>query len=495
MRYFTAFLPVFFVSYVLGQSLVLPGDFPDPSVVKIGDSYWATATTSNWAPAYPLLQSKDLLHWELRSHVFTTLPAWADYYFWAPEISYDNGKVYVYYSAHKRDGNLCLGVASADKPEGPYKDHGALMCQEAGSIDAWPMRDENGKLYLIWKEDGNSVKLPTPIWAMEMNEERTKLLGDKVELFRNDAAWESNLVEGVSMIRHEGYYYAFYAGAGCCGRGCSYGIGVARSKDLLGPWEKYKKNPVVVADAEWKCPGHGTPISKDGKYYFLYHAYHSQTSVYAGRQGLLSEFKFTGDGWIEFMTTPLPVSKHPVPDKITDDFNTDSLSGLWQWSVFQDINTELRNGKLELYGLPENAGAFLGQKTYDGDYEADVVISMSPSSAEAGIALVGDEKNFVCASVKSNRMRVRKVENEKETILLERDVKRGEILHLRAAVLKGKDIVFSFSSDGKKFTQLNSPAIDGFFLPPWDRAVRVAVISKGKPTEKAVFDSFTLKNK
>ena len=38
--------------------------------------------------------------------MFSSLPAWADYYFWAPEISVDNGKVFVYYSAHKRGGNF-----------------------------------------------------------------------------------------------------------------------------------------------------------------------------------------------------------------------------------------------------------------------------------------------------------------------------------------------------------------------------------------------------
>src|SRR5215203_5818149 len=122
----TAFI---FCSPLCAQQLVLRGDYPDPSVVKIGQRYWATATTSNWAPAYPLLESKDLVNWKPKGHVFLQLPDWADYYFWAPEISYDNGKVYVYYSAHKKDGNLCVAVASADRPEGPYKDHGPLVCE------------------------------------------------------------------------------------------------------------------------------------------------------------------------------------------------------------------------------------------------------------------------------------------------------------------------------------------------------------------------------
>ena len=169
-------------------------------------------------------------------------------------------------------------------PKDPIKTLARLMCQEAGSIDAFSMRDENGKLYLIWKEDGNSVGKPTPIWAAAMKEDRTALIGEKKELFRADAAWEKGLVEGVSIIRHTDYFYAFYAAAACCGKSCSYGTGIARAKNLAGPWEKYPGNPVLAANTEWKCPGHGTPVEKDGRFYFLYHAYSTNTGAYGGRR-------------------------------------------------------------------------------------------------------------------------------------------------------------------------------------------------------------------
>src|SRR5215207_10421416 len=96
-------IKLLFLCFIVGSSLfsqrlVLRGDYPDPSVIKIADHYWATATTSNWAPAYPVLQSNDLINWKLVTHVFPQLPDWADYYFWAPELSYENGKVYVYYA-------------------------------------------------------------------------------------------------------------------------------------------------------------------------------------------------------------------------------------------------------------------------------------------------------------------------------------------------------------------------------------------------------------
>jgi xylan 1,4-beta-xylosidase len=475
------------------QVLVLPGDYPDPSVVKIGDNYWATATTSNWAPAYPILESKDLLHWQIKSSVFPKLPAWADYYFWAPEISYDNGRVYVYYAAHKRNGNLCVGVASADKPEGPYHDHGTLMCEKAGSIDAFPMRDNNGKLYLIWKEDGNSVGSYTPIWAMEMNEARTALIGEKKELFRNDAAWESNLVEGVSMMRHGEYIYAFFAGAGCCGRECNYAMGVARAKDLLGPWEKYPENPLFNSDAIWKCPGHGTPVEKDGKYFLLYHGYYAKGDVYAGRQGLLKEFRFTADGWINLLEkeTVEPL----IPSKVYDEFSGSILSPHWQWSVFQTIDYKVNKGLLELSAMPDNSGAFLGQRIFTSDYQAHVTVLPTASKVEAGLAIIGDEKNLIAISIKNAQVSVWQLENNKARVIKQQTVKPADKIQLRIDVGDGKDMNFSYSIDGEHWQQLNDKPINGFYLPPWDRAVRVALISKGDPKQKATFDDFVLDNK
>jgi len=475
---------------VFAQQLVLRGDYPDPSVVKIGDTYWASATTSNWAPAYPILQSKDLINWKTTSHVFTKLPPWADYYFWAPEISYENGKVYVYYAAHKKGGNLCLGIASADKPEGPYTDHGPLMCEQAGSIDAFPMRDENGKLYLIWKEDGNSVKKPTPIWAMQMNEERTALIGEKKELFRNTIEWEGNLVEGVSMVKNGDYYYAFYAAAACCGAACTYGVGVARSKQLLGPWEKYEKNPILAGTEQWTCPGHGTPVEKDGKHYFMYHAYDKQTNIFTGRQGLLIEYRFTPDGWIEFIKndnlTTMPV------ENTADDFKGSRLSNKWQWSVFQNPDYKLKGGEIYLPATSDTANTFLGQKTLTGNYTATTKVHAKKSIAAGGVGAIGDEKNNITAFYENGSVRIVEIKNGKETEILKQSIPKKKKMHLRMQVRNAKDIQFFYSTNGNEYTLLNEKIIDGSYLPPWDRAVRAGIVTKGAKNTNAVFDSFDL---
>jgi xylan 1,4-beta-xylosidase len=482
---------LFFVSLYCVNSpaqLVMPGDYPDPSVTKIGDAYWATATTSNWGPVFPLLRSDDLIHWETKAFVLDRLPEWADYYFWAPEISYENGTVYVYYSAHRKNGNLCLGVASADTPDGPYKDHGPLMCQDAGSIDAFPIRDENGKLFLIWKEDGNSVGKPTPIWISEMREDRTAIIGEKRELFRNDAAWEGNLVEGVSVMRHGDYFYAFYAAAACCGPDCNYATGIARAQKLLGPWEKYSGNPVLASTDDWKCPGHGTPVVKDGKFFFLYHAYHKTGGVYAGRQGLLKEFHFTPDGWIRF-SDDVTATVTPAVE-LKEEFEGKTLSNSWQWSVFNPPRYEQSEGTLSLYasGIP----AFLAHKTFASEYHVRTTLLINQSASEGGLAAIGDDRNLVGISFAKGKLQVSKVVDGNESVIMLKKLNARDRIVLEMQVSKGSLIHFRYSLDGKTFKNAGPAPVDGGYLPPWDRAVRVGVTAKGQNDQKAVFENFIL---
>jgi xylan 1,4-beta-xylosidase len=492
MRLFLSLIFMLFIFRSNSQQLVLPGDHPDPSVVKIGNEYWSVGTTSNWFPAFPLYHSSDLVNWKAAGHVFTKMPAWADYYLWAPEISYDNGKVYLYYSGHKKGGNLCVAAAVADKPEGPYTDLGPLMCQDDGSIDAFPMRDEHGKLYLVWKEDGNSVGKPTPIWAAEMKEDRTALVGGKQELFRADAPWEKGLVEGVSIIKQNDYYYAFYAAAACCGRSCNYGTGIARAKNLLGPWEKYPGNPVMSAGADWKCPGHGTAVEKEGKHYFLYHAYSTITEAYGGRQGLLNEFEFTPDGWVRFLNGN-NYGKLATGEKVEEHFSSRTLADNWHWSIFQHVQYNIANNTLKLQALPVTAGAYIGQSVLASNYYAEVTI-LKNATSQAGLALIGDDKNILYAAVDSNTIRLIQVKKGAIQVIGEEKLKQHSDLVLRAQVKNNTEVSFTYSANGVQFTVLNPIAADISYLPPWDRAVRVGMVSKGPVEKAAFFKNFYLVN-
>src|SRR5436189_6267988 len=84
------------------QNPVRAGDYPDPSVIRVEGDYWATATSSEWAPHFPILHSRDLVNWEITGYVFAEPPAWAKANFWAPEIAQDRGKFCIYYTARSR---------------------------------------------------------------------------------------------------------------------------------------------------------------------------------------------------------------------------------------------------------------------------------------------------------------------------------------------------------------------------------------------------------
>ncbi len=483
---------------------VLAGDYPDPSVTKVGDTYWATATSSNWGPTFPLLKSTDLQHWSLVGHVFPAArPAWADYYFWAPEINHDkNGKTYVYYTAHKRGGNLAVGVASADRPEGPYRDHGPLVGQPDGSIDAFPIYDENGQPYLIWKEDGNSVQNPTPLWAQRLNADRTALVGEKTELLRNTAAWEGNLVEGPAVVRHEGYFYLFYAANGCCGAGCTYATGVARARKLLGPWEKYDRNPILTKNDQWTCPGHGTPIERAGYWYLLHHAYQTTGFQNIGRQGVLSEFIWTKSGWPEFLNNhTTPTAAAPVPAQVTDEFAGPALAPAWEWPVEDRPQFALQNGRLQLTAQPGAGGAALGRPTLAANYAATTILlnaSALPPGTSAGLAALGDPSNQLSVLAGDGKLRVQERRAGQARTLAETALPpaAAAALHLRVQDQGGSHYRFAFSPDGRTWTELLPPgtAADGQFLPPWDRGVRVGVVAQGPASATATFERFELRN-
>ncbi len=181
-------LPVAAQQKALYKNPVIPGDFPDPSVIRVGEDYWAMTTTGTWAPHFPILHSRDLVNWRIVGYVFQQKPPWVKSDFWAPEIIHDRGRFLVYYTARRDDGarkvgTLCVAVATAPAPAGPYNDHGPLVCQipelkNVGSIDAFFIRDEQNRPYLVWKADGNDAEpdQPTSIFAQRLSKTGPSLL-------------------------------------------------------------------------------------------------------------------------------------------------------------------------------------------------------------------------------------------------------------------------------------------------------------------------------
>jgi len=490
---------------VLYQNPVLAGDHPDPSIIRVGKDYWASCTTSAWGPMFLLLHSTDLVNREQTGAVLPHRPDWAVGDFWAPEISEYNGKFFVYYVGREKNGRLAVAVATADKPGGPYTDHGPIIAQDDGSIDPAPVIDTDGKRYLVWKEDGNSRGRITPIWAQRLSEDGTKLIDEPHELIHNDVPWEENLVEGPYILRRNDWFYLFYSGSGCCGEGCRYALGVARSHTLFGPWEKNPKNPILAGNKIWKCPGHGSVVQDEqGRYFFLYHAYPTTGSVYIGREGMLDEIKFGADDWPTINDGAGPSIQAPSPfgavqknhgGAYSEDFSDQYLDSGWQWPQQHEPVHKLEKGKLLLtatHGTNFVAGV-LARSTTSPDYSA--MTTFETSSLKAGTAIglcaFGDSDNSVGTAFCEGQMITWRREHGTTRQISSQPAPSGGKLYVRLIAHEGHRFQLEASADGAKWDNCG-PTTDARNLPPWDRSVRVALTVGGVADASGTFDSFSI---
>jgi xylan 1,4-beta-xylosidase len=108
--------------------------------------------------------------------------------------------------------------------------------------------------------------------------------------------------------------------------------------------------------------------------------------------------------------------------------------------------------------------------------------------------LIGDDKNILYAAVDSNTIRLIQVKKGEAAVIAEAGINNASNVSIRATVKNNTQVTFTYSTDGKRFTELNGIAADISYLPPWDRAVRVGLVSKGPVEKTAFFKNFTLVN-
>jgi predicted GH43/DUF377 family glycosyl hydrolase len=163
--------------------------YGDPAVVKYDDGYYLLATSNDAPNSFPILHSKDLIHWKHKGFVFPEghQPEWtttgrhvAD--FWAPEMTRAGDEYWVAYTARQKNNALAIGLARAGDPLGPFVDNGRPLVTgrtvnttdvpqgavSGGVIDGHIFTDDDDSRYLFWKDDSNGI-WPRPL-AMLLRE-------------------------------------------------------------------------------------------------------------------------------------------------------------------------------------------------------------------------------------------------------------------------------------------------------------------------------------
>lgn len=281
------------------QNPVIDADTPDPTVIRVGKTYYAAATSGNAAQVYPRFRSRDLKTWTPMGHIFDEWPAWTNGSFWAPELFEWNGRVLCYYTARqKSDSTSCIGVAVADGPEGKFVDHGPLVRTTNEAIDSYVYQD-NGQLYITWKAYGlDPSHRPIEILAQRLSSDGLRLEGTPFTLLRDD---ERIGMEGQCFFRSGDYYYMLYSIRDCCSPQSDYAVSVARSRSFTGPYEKYPGNPILQGNGKTiQSCGHGTLVETSrGQWYYLCHAYFYDR-YREGRKAILQHMQMGDDLWPHF---------------------------------------------------------------------------------------------------------------------------------------------------------------------------------------------------
>jgi hypothetical protein len=289
--------PVVPLSGVLISGKVI--DFPDPFILSTGSVYYAYATGSAFN-TLQLARSSDGVTWTWVGDPFAGgSSAWATLFAntWSPEVlerpanPVADQRYVMYYTSKSHvaptSGFQCIGRATSASPGGPFVDSSAapLICQTAsdGSIDASPYVAADGSLSLVWST--GSPSHTATIYSQPLTANGLDLSGAPVALLTvANNSWESPIVEAPELMTNPaGGLFLFYSGN--LWTTSAYAEGVATCDTPSGPCTRVGTSPVLASRSTMLGPGAGSPFSKDGSWYFAFHAWEAPNVGYpAGGQ-------------------------------------------------------------------------------------------------------------------------------------------------------------------------------------------------------------------
>jgi xylan 1,4-beta-xylosidase len=313
-----------------GQFLnpVLPGDHPDPNVLKDGDDYYLSYSSFDYYPGIIIWHSRDLVNWvpigpALHTNVGSV---------WALDLVKHNGRYFIYIPAFRIAGAASspfkIYVIHADNMRGPWSEPVDMDIE--GYIDPGHAVGEDGERYLFLNA-GHRVHI-TPDGLR-----RAGLIEHVYDGWQYPEEWivEGFSLEGPKVMRHGDWFYMFSGEGGTAGPPTSHMVVVARARSIHGPWENCPHNPIVHTGSRnelWMSRGHATAVvGPRGDWWMLYHGYENGFRT-LGRQTLLEPFEWTADGWplargedaAEPMSKPVSVTTvNPHGQPLSDDFRHD----------------------------------------------------------------------------------------------------------------------------------------------------------------------------
>lgn len=270
---------------------------------------------------YHVFSSENLTDWTDHGVIVTQNKVpWVrpdSYSMWAPDCVERNGKYYFYFpSVPNAGGGFAIGVAVADRPEGPFIPE-AEPIKGINGIDPCVLQASDGNAYIFWG-NGRCAKLKPNMkeLADDTPKEKVKFRDREFEMYGVNCLKDlpNRQAEGPFAFEYNGNYYLTYPYV----REKTEVLGYAMSKNPMGPYE-YKG--LIMAEQPNGCwTNHHSIINYKGQWYLFYHHNYLSPNDDKRRSACIEKLYFNSDGTIkEVKQTMRGVGINQATEKIEID--------------------------------------------------------------------------------------------------------------------------------------------------------------------------------
>ena len=405
---------------------VLCCDYSDPDVIRVGDTYYMTASSFNYVPGLPILTSADLVNWRLVNYALPNIPE-PGYEIprhacgvWAPAIRWHDGFFYIYYGMPDEGIYMVRAADACGQWDAPK-----LVRAGKGLIDPCPFWDDDGRAYVIHAYANSRIGFKSRIGIFPMSADGTHAIGEDKFLF--DGTANHPTIEGPKVYKRDGWYYIF-APAGGVATGWQT---VLRSRRIDGEYE----DRIVLRQGNSRVngPHQGAWVTAaDGSDWFI----HFQSRGLYGRVTHLQPMAWQADGWpiigepvagetygtpVETWRKPSQTHQPPLSLQCSDDF-ADSLGLQWQFMGNWRADFYAVDGGLTLAALPAPNGILwncphvLTQKIAAPAFTAEVTLDARALQIgeQAGFGLIGGQYAYIALRRTAAGMRLVFVQSDGE---------------------------------------------------------------------------------
>ncbi len=439
------FFLIFFLSSYAQEKFsnpIIRGGYPDPSICKVGDTFYLVNSSFEYFPGLPIHKSKDLINWELIGYglnresqvnsIVNLVDVQSNGGIHAPTIRYKDGVYYiittnVYYDEEKKKAEMVNFIITAKNPAGPWSD--PIHILDAPGIDPDLFFDDDGKVWYVGNQmpENPNFNGEGEIWIQQIDMNEFKLVGEKYLLWRGacGGVW----AEGPHMYKKDGRYYLLIAEGGTS---FNHAVMVALSDNIAGPYISNPRNPILTSrhlsyDNWVNSTGHGDIVElDDGRNYMVLLGIRNEIERGSnmGRETFLVpvtwerepfEWKDTKYLWPVVAPKTGRVKRlnevvfsgttENIETSFEDNFELDRLNLKWnfrRYPIENIFHLDTKEKRLNLICHPNQIkergrAALLGFKQTESSFEylAQMFFEPTTNGSEAGISIFQKDDNYI----------------------------------------------------------------------------------------------------